>query len=334
MRTGDRGTGSFLFDRWFTWFVTLGLLAAMLASVPLERLPDALAATGIVPIGACALLGAIDGLLFDADKLRRIMRRLGFPVSFGQAAALSYPATVLGAVLPAQVEEVLKARMISTGQGVGVWQGMGVVALDRGLNLMAHAALLCGGIVPVVLGLGDRPAILAMSAATILGGVLILAMVTAFASSTWLRKRPLVGALAEAFSRTSFRFKAAMVAYAAAMNVAFAAVLMWMAGSAGIPVSFHEAVLWKTGATLMGKIPVSAGGFGVREGSLALGLSLRGDPTAGVAVALAFGVASTLTPAAVTLPFRHYLRRALAQARQDAAAGVSRLKGPFTRRGD
>ena len=299
--------------------VTGLILALLLLPLSPRALADAFARIGLLPVLLVALVAVIDGLPVEVDKLRRTCRHLGIPLTYRQSAALSLPATALAAVLPAQAEELVKARQLSLLKGVGFEEAVGTILLDRGYNLGGHIVLLSGSLAAMAAGAtGPRALVagLAVGGATCALGVLLVALAGRWSDRVaWLKDRPLTRALRTA--RPSFN--AWMVLYCGLVQAALAGSLAVMAGAAGLAVPFAAVLAWRTGATLFAKIPVSIGGFGLRVGALALGLAAFGSAPAAVASALLFGVVSVLVPSLAAFAFYPLLARTLGHVRDDLA---------------
>lgn len=323
--------------RTWPWVATtVVVLVVILLSVPLDRVAEALGWIGIGPTLLAVGVAVVVGLLVDSDRLRRVCRHLGLDVTLRDAAALAVPATALGAVAPLQSDEVLKARQLNVRHHRPFAEALGIVVTDRGFCLVAHAALVAGGLAGLAVGSGRLATTAAIAAAAFASGVFLLAMVRAIASCRRLANNRLIGPFSAPFRALRPGFVAGMFGYALAADLAVAATLAVMAGAAGLDAPFAAVLVWRHGSVLIGKIPVTVGGYGLREGSLALGLSAYGEAPVAVAVALWFGVCASLVPSLVALTFRPFLAGTVERLRQDLARGVrevSVLLGPRDGRG-
>lgn len=312
--------------------VTALILALMLAPISLEAVLDAFREIGLVPMLPVALAGLIDALLVDVDKLRRTSRHLGIRLSFAQSAVLSLPATSLGVILPAQAEEFLKARQMSLRYGVPFGETVGIVLLDRGFNLGGHFVVLAGSLAALAIG-GSGPW---ASGAGLLGGALMCGALVALVlfAARWVgsRRRASLQSLTWAARTTKPAFNGLMFCYSASVHLAFSLALLFMAHAAGLDLPFAAAVAWRSTAVLFGKIPITLGGFGLREGTLALGLAAFGPTPSAVAVALLFGVVSALVPALAALAFQPFLAKTLGLVHDDLRLGGRMLADWWRRR--
>jgi uncharacterized membrane protein YbhN (UPF0104 family) len=297
--------------------VTAVILALMLAPLSWEALVEAVKAIGPAPVLVVAVVALIDGLPVEVDKFRRTCRHVGIPLTFRNSAALSLPATALSAVFPAQAEEFVKARQLSLLHGVGLEQAVGTVILDRGYNLGSHLVLLAGSLGAMAVGTtGPRALAAGLAAAgTAWGiGILMVSLVARWSGRISSRRGR---ALVQALRTASPRFNAGMVLYCGLAQIALAGALFFLTTSAGLAVPFAVVLAWRTGATLFAKLPVSIGGFGLREGALALGFASFGAAPTVVAASLLFGAVSVLVPSLAALAFYPLLARTLGYLQDD-----------------
>lgn len=323
--------------RTWPWVATtVVVLVVILLSVPLERVAEALGWIGIGPTLLAVAVAVVDGILVDSDRLRRVCRHLGLDVTLRDAAALAVPATALGVVAPLQSDEVLKARQLNVRHHRPFAEALGIVATDRGFSLVAHAALVAGGLAGLTFGAGPLGTTVAIALGTSVSGAFLLALVWAIASRRRLANHRLLGPFSGPVRGLRPGFVAGMFGYALAADLAVAATLVVMAGAAGLEAPVAAVLVWRHGSMLIGKVPVTVGGYGLREGSLALGLSAYGEAPVAVAVALWFGVCASLVPSLVALTFRPFVAGTVERLRQDLAQGareVSVLLGARDDRG-
>lgn len=309
--------------RTWPWVATTVLvLAVILLSVPLDRVAEALGWIGVGPTLLAAAVAVVDGLLVDSDRLRRVCRHLGLDVTLRDAAALAVPATALGVVAPLQSDEVLKARQLSVRHQRPFAEALGIVVTERAFGLVAHAALVAGGLAGLASGAGPLGTAVVIALGTVVSGAFLLALVRAVASRRRLANHRLLGPFSGPFRGLRPGFVVGMFGYALASDLALAATLVVMAGAAGLEVPVAAVLVWRHGSMLIGKVPVTAGGYGLREGSLALGLSAYGEAPVAVATALWFGVCASLVPSLVALTFRPFVAGTVDRLRQDLAHGV------------
>ncbi len=310
-------------SRTWPWVaVTLALLGIVLLSVPLDRVVEALAWIGPGPTLLAVVVCVVDGTLVDADRLRRVCRHLGLDMSLCEAAGLAIPATAFGIVAPFQVDEVLKARQLNMQHGRPFAEALGIVATERGFSLVAHASLLAGGLSGLWRGPPGASECLLVALGTAFSGAVLLLLARALASWRTVADHRLFGAVAGPYRRLSPGFIVAMFAYALGVDLSVVATLQVMANAAGLDVPFAALLVLRHGSVLLAKVPVTVGGYGLREGSLALGLAAYGEAPAAVAVALWFGVCANLVPSLVALLFRPFVARSVERLREDLALGL------------
>ncbi len=321
----------------WTWpwvATTVVVLVVILLSVPADRVAEALGRIGIGPTLLAAAVAVVDGLLLDSDRLRRVCRHLGLDVTLRDAAALAVPATALGVVAPLQSDEVLKARQLNVRHHRPFAEALGIVATDRGFSLVTHAALVAGGLAGLGYGSGPLGTAVAIALGTSVSGALLLALVRAIASVPSLANHRLFGPFSGPFRCLRPAFVVGMFGYALAADLAVAATLVVMAGAAGLEAPLAAVLVWRHGSVLIGKVPLTVGGYGLREGSLAVGLSAYGEAPVAVAVALWFGVCASLIPSLVALTFRPFVAETVERLRQDLAQGVREVTTLLGSRGD
>ncbi len=312
--------------------VTCLILALMLTPLSPDTLVAAFARIGLLPVLVLVSVALADALLVDVDKLRRTSSHLGISLSFVQSAALSLPATSLGAVLPAQAEEFLKARQMSTHHDIPLSKTVGIVLVDRGYNVGSHLLVLAGSLAALAVGGSGRLAL----AAGVVGSALMCGALVALVSlvAQWAGKsqRASLQSLTWAARTARPAFNGMMFCYSSVTQLLFALALLLMAHAVGLNLSFAAAVVWRSSAMLISKIPITLGGFGLREGVLALGLGAFGPTSSAVAVALLFGVVATLVPALAALSFQPFLARTLGSVHDDIRLGGRTLADWWRRR--
>lgn len=315
---------------WLWVLVTIVVLASILLAVPLDRVGEALGWIGVGPTLLAVVISVVDVLLVDSDRLRRFCRYRGLDVTLRDAAAMVVPAVALGLVAPLHSDKVLKARLLNVRHHRPFGEALGIVVTDRGVSLISHAALVVGGLFGLWLGAGWTISALAVTSGTALSGAIFLIVLKAFTSWRPIARHRLLGPVAAPFWTMRPSFIAAMFGYALVADLAVASTLQVMAASARLDVPFAAILAFRHGSLLIDKVPITVGGYGLREGSLALGLSLYGDAPVAVAVALWFGVCSSLVPSLVALMFRPFVSSSLERLRRDLAMGlrqVSALRG-------
>ncbi|HOU54270.1 MAG TPA: lysylphosphatidylglycerol synthase transmembrane domain-containing protein [Myxococcota bacterium] len=308
--------------------LSLAILGALVSQVPFGELVASLRSVGRWPVIGTVLVALAEGLALELDKLRRILRHLGCPLSLRDVGAMALPAVALGALAPAQAEEVWKARQVQVRIGCPFGEALGIVAFDRGINLVSHLVLIAGGTGASWLGhgsLGTLAAALSLAFIAGIGGITLAARIAALGP---LQRHAGILAFTGALRRTSPGFRAGMLAYACLANLALTGALWWMGRAAGVAWPLASAMAWRAGSVLLSKIPVSLGGLGVREGVLVAGLAQWTSSPVAVAVGLAFGLITAWVPPVFALSFQSWFRESMVRMMWDLRQGWR-----FVRRG-
>lgn len=272
--------------------VSLGILTALFLLLPWSELRDA--ATRLSPwVGAAVLAGFVVGHRFGVVKWRLLVNA-GQPVLSGLDALRCYAAGLFANLcMPGIVGgDVLRAALaakITRRTEVVVLGGLA----DRIIDVVALTGLLAAG---AALARGEAPGWMRTLIAT-----LILGMAGMAALLWWLFRRPLrtwparlrrpVGRILVALRRLRGRPAVAATALgiAVGMQAGFVLLNAWIGESIGIDVPLEVwFVAWPL-AKLAGVIPISLGGLGVRDTTLAGLLTAWGAPMAqGVVASLAW----------------------------------------------
>ena len=302
--------------------LSLAILAALASRMQVEEVAEALRSVGPWPWVVTLLVALLDGLVIDADKLRLLLRHLGFPASFRDAAALAIPATALGALAPAQVEEFWKARQVQVRLGTSFPEALGIVAFERGLNLVSHLVLAAAGLVSLALDPSFGWTLWLVLGGAYAAGLGGISLVSRVLRSGRLDRHAGAVAFLSALRRTSTGFRAGLLAYACLANLALSGCLWWMAIGAGVEWPLASALAWRAAAVVGSKVPVSLGGLGIREGVLVLGLSGSAEASLAVTVALLFGLTTSLAPPLFALGFWSGLRETTGWMIRDLGRGL------------
>lgn len=314
------------------WPVRVAVSAALLAL--LWRAVDGPAAlsrlAGADPLwllAAVALLAAHTGLC--ALRWRLTAARLGQRIPLGRAVAECYLAQLVNLSLPGGILGDA-SRAVRASEGAGLVRAGQAVALER---LAGQAALLAVllpalALTAAVPGGLDWPAGAGIAGAALAGGLASLVLTGTALARRWPRPRRALGGL----GRAAF---AALLApevrrRQAALSLAAVALLLagfWCCAQAtGTTLSPGATAALGPLILLAMLVPLSVGGWGLREGAAAalwplLG-AVPGEAAAGVAASAAFGFAATAASLPGLLPL---LRRRRARAR---AREVVRLRVP------
>jgi uncharacterized membrane protein YbhN (UPF0104 family) len=211
---------------------------------------------------------------------------LGFGRSMLAAPAL--PSSVGGDVV----------RVVAVADRVGATLAARSVIGDRVVGLAVLLALVVATLPFFAILIGAGVAFAAIAGIS-LGGFAVLLLTVIY--SNWLLRLPLIGkypALIAADLRQVFfkgRTSAAILLLTVATHLLSVVMVYELAHSLAVSISFVQCLLVVPPAMLITAVPISLGGWGVREGALAAGFVLVGASSeAGVATSLLFGLAGPL----------------------------------------
>jgi glycosyltransferase 2 family protein len=268
--------------------VSLGVLAALFLLLPWAELRQA--AVRLSPwVGAGALAGFLLGHRLGVVKWRLLVNA-GRPILSGQDALRCYAAGLFANLcLPGIVGgDVLRATLAARTTRRPETVVLGSLA-DRAIDVLAVLCLLALG---AALARGTAPgwmrAVIAALALSAAGGALVLALLLRRPLARWpARLRRPLGRGRVALRRLGRRPGTALAAFAIALSVQAGFLLLgaWIGRSIGIDVPLAAWLLAWPLAKLVGLVPVSLGGLGVRDATLAGLLAAWGAPVAQGAVA-------------------------------------------------
>lgn len=211
-------------------------------------------------VAAVALHALIIGLL--AWRWRIVVSALGIRVSSVRALVLTFTSTALNLLLPTSVGGDLGRIWMARRDGVDAACGAAAALFDRVVGLLMLIVMIVGGLAFSVELSGDGwGAVVAAMTVTAIAGLLALAQMPR------LLRHPSV----ERFS-TSLRLvltRPALLISTAAISLAchlLTALIVWIvAQGMGVEIRTLTVILFVPVVILASMIPVSVGGWGVRE---------------------------------------------------------------------
>ena len=285
---------------WFRLLGSLGLLAAVAWTVDLRGAAEAM---GEVTTPACVALVALVQAQIWLSALRwaAIARRLGVPLALGRAGSEYTVSVALNQVLPGGVAgDAVRAwrhgRNLDPTAQAAWGPVVRAVMLERAAGQVAFVAIALAGVLlwPWLLP-GSRPpatVTAVLSAAGVIVAVAVIVVVAGRAGpASWRRTiRALAPDARHAFlANGAWRWQAPLNLLIAGSFVAAFAVAAAAVGSALPPVAWLT-VIPLTLLTML--IPISIGGWGVREGAaMALWPMVGAAPEAGAAAGAVYGLA-------------------------------------------
>jgi uncharacterized membrane protein YbhN (UPF0104 family) len=284
---------------------SLALLAGLAATIDLGETARLLAGTDAYALAGLVLVAQLQVLL-SAARWRLVARRLGLPLGWAAACAEYYLCLLLNQLLPGGVSgDAIRAlrharRLSALPDGGGAGRALRAVVLERFAGQLAFFALAGLGLAvwPLLMPGGYAPWVAGTAAAL---GASILAVLAALSLGSRIgprRWRHGVAALipegrAALIGAGVWRVQLPLnLAVATCLIAAFA--LSADAVGPALPVSAWITVVPLTLLALV--LPISVGGWGLRESAAALLWPTVGlAPEAGVAAGLLYGFAMLVT---------------------------------------
>ena len=266
--------------------IDVGKVGAMLASSDLELV-----------LASCVCLAV--GVALNALRWAKVMDGLERPIGNRTAVVGSFEAMFFNQILPTGVggDAIRTIRAYDAGASTG-FAVMGVL-IDRALGVWFVAICLC--IAPLIAtpAMIEAPAfrVLALTAALVVLGGVATTIVGALIKTTWLPSWAVpLCALVQSFSQVT-RTREAMTQILSALflsNIATIASFALCARALGIHTTWWDATVILQGMTMASILPVSIGGWGVREGAaIVLFSSIGVGASAAAAVSILFGLVLT-----------------------------------------
>jgi glycosyltransferase 2 family protein len=275
------------------WLVTLLAFWVVFHSIQFGAVVGVIARARPLGLG---LAGLVVAAQFVALVLRwQVVIRIvgGKPTSFGPLAFLLGQSLLIGQVLPSSLGGDA-ARTVTLAPSAGALAAARSVICDRVLGFTSLALLVIPAVPVIVNEIGVFPAVLALTIAG-LGTVALIWLI--YSAPSFLSTLPWLGrhfALIASDLRNSFgSVKALGLSLAANL---LGVVLIYVLGLAiGANLGGLDCLILVPSALLLSALPISLGGWGVREGALVGAFSLvQGDPAAVAATSVLFGLTTPL----------------------------------------
>ena len=283
------------------WLVTAVALWLVVRSIDIGTVLDL--------IGRAALPGlCLAGIVVAAQFVVLVWRwRLALRIMGGGSVGLG-PLSVflgrsflIGQVLPSSVG-VDVARTIMLARVTGAATATRSVVCDRVFGFSALSLLVAATLPVIAAKIGGTTPFLMLTIAA-LGILAALALVLASPSIIltvpWLGKY--LGTIARELRLALWSGKVSLVAVTVSMGSnLFAVLLIFILGSAiGADLRAIDCLVLVPAALLVSSLPISLGGWGVREGALVAAFSLvQADPAGVAATSVMFGLTTPLAGAA------------------------------------
>lgn len=284
--------------------VTIGLLALVLHLANAAQLLETLRQADPVILAAAAAVAVVQflSLVWRWQLVTRLLS--GIVVEFSQLALGLGRSMLLAVPLPSTVGgDVVRVMLLAPRMGLAI--ATRSVVCDRVLGLAALVVLVAA-LLPFFAYRVEGGITFATTAALCAVGLVGLAMLVA--APSLLAKVPLVGRYA---ATVSLDFRAVLmggrtaalcVALALAGYLLLVPLTYVLAAAFNAPLLFVDCLLIVPPALLASSMPISLGGWGVREGAMAAGFALVGGNVGGaVAASVVIGLLGPITGVALEL---------------------------------
>jgi glycosyltransferase 2 family protein len=275
------------------WLVTLLAFWVVFHSIDFGAVVGVIARARPLVLG---LAGLVVAAQFVTLVLRwRIVIRIvgGKPASFGPLAFLLSQSLLIGQLLPSSVGGDA-ARTVMLAPSTGALAAARSVICDRVLGVASLALLVIPAVPVIVNEIGVFPSVLAL---TIAGLGTVAAVWLIYSAPSLPPTVPWVGrhfALIASDLRNSFR-SARALGLALASNLLGVLSIYILGSAVGAGLRALDCLILVPPALLVSALPISLGGWGVREGVLVGAFSLvQADPAAAAATSVLFGLTTPL----------------------------------------
>ena len=284
------------------WLVTVLLVWLILRSIDTAAILDLIAHAALPDLALAGLVVAMQVMLL-VWRWQLVIRILGGEaIGLGPLSVILGHSFLVGQVLPSSLGgDVARTLMLARQTGAAV--AARSVVCDRLLGSTSLAPLVIPAL-PIIAGrMGGLPPILTLTTA-VLGAIAVVVLVLAFPfiihTIPWL-KGPLATAATDLrLMLCSGKGSLAMAALAVSSNL-LSVLLIYILGSAiGAELRGLDCLVLVPPALLASGLPISLGGWGVREGALLAAFSLvHANPAGVAAMSVMYGLTTPLAGAAV-----------------------------------
>jgi uncharacterized membrane protein YbhN (UPF0104 family) len=279
------------------WLMTMFALWLVLRSIDVGAVLDPVGRAALPALGLAGFVVAVQFLLL-VWRWQLVIRMLGGAVvGLGTLSVFLGHSLLIGQVLPSSVGGDV-ARTLMLARLTGAVAAARSVVCDRLLGL-AGLAVLAVPTLPIIAGRVGGPASFLTLTIAALGTMAAVALVLAFPSiihvAPWLGRLPATMAGDLRLALCSGKVSLVSVAVGVGSNL-LSVLLIYILGSAiGADLRAIDCLVLVPPALLASALPISLGGWGVREGALLGAFSLvQANPTAVAAVSVMFGLTNPL----------------------------------------
>lgn len=239
-------------------------------------------------------------LVITAKRWDVVLRSIGFSIPLRRVIRFRFMGIFAGLALPASVGPVLTQVMLPRADGARMEQAVVAAMLDRLLALMALVIFGLAGLPFLLDRVSDvsiSTSLIMFGAAAVMGGAAMLMLVLGLGQQSDSRAARAIRAIHAA----TVEFLARPVSGAASLLLSLVAIFLGvlaiyvLLSGAGAEVTLVESCFILPPVMLLSSLPIAIGGWGVREGSMIVALSLIGiDSATALAVSVQFGILNTI----------------------------------------
>ena len=247
---------------------------------------------------ACGLM--VVALAFNAWRWWVVMQSIAQPISLRAAFVATFESVFFQQVVPAGIGGDISRGVRAYDAGVSTQGAFIGVVIDRGVALLFVAATIVAGAAIAQSPLTGARAFSALflTSTGILAGAACAVLIGAWRAPRWLASRgaPAVGLL-RAFSQCMRTpgFLSWVSLLLVCSNVASIASFFFCARALGVHMAAWEAAIVVQGMVLVSVLPISVGGWGLRESAaVVLFAPLGVDAAHSMAVSVLFGLVLTV----------------------------------------
>jgi hypothetical protein len=260
--------------------ISVGLVAFFAWRLDLAPLRAALERIDAAGLAAAVLVVAAPVAALSALRWMTVCRALGLPMGAGRSLELVYVGWFFNQFLPSAIGGDVVRALRTRGMGADWTRVVHSALLDRLLALAAMVLIVVGGwplVSSLIVDSEVRLGIAALMGVVALGFVALLALPTGFSAA----------ARAVLLSR----FAPGAILASVLVHLATALAAWLIARALGLPVTLAAACVLMPLVLFVTMIPISIGGWGVREGAMIGAFAFAGvEPAAALAMSLLFGL--------------------------------------------
>lgn len=282
------------------WAVTLALIGFALSQLSAETVDELLTLKSLVILAAASCVQLV-AVTLNAFRWVLVARACRLAISVRQSIYWTYVGHFFNQFLPTSIGGDVVRGWMAAQKLDDLYGTVTSIALERATGLVALLVLIAVGQPMLVARLDDWSAVQVALACVVVGIGAVATLFFADRILDLLRIRRFSEPLRR-LSRESRRLLVAPYHTLAALLLSFMihglslVLVATIANRLGADISLLEVTLIMPTVLLMSALPVSLGGWGVREAGLAVGFTLLGQPASvAVATSLLIGVSNLVS---------------------------------------